>query len=317
VLRFRKVARRVAVAIVMLNLLCAAAAHLLTHATPRREASLMGAFVNIALPRRPSMEAPDPRWKTVHFAARDGTRLEAWYAPSTRRDGVVVLLHGYAGSRTQMVRAGRLFESLGYGILAPDFRGCGSSEGSATSIGFHEAQDVAGAVRAARRLSPGQPVFIYGASMGSAAALRAVAAEGVRPEALVLECPFSDLLRTVELRFQERHLPAFPLARMLVFWGGMEQRFDGFRHSPERYARRVEAPTLLMAAEGDPYVPIEDTRRIFAALAGPKDLWACEGTRHATCLSIDPGAWLARVGRFLAGNGGSEPVAPVRAADVF
>ena len=44
---------------------------------------------------------------------------------------------------------------------------------------------------------------------------------GVRADAVVLECPFDRLLTTVEHRFELMGVPAFPLARLLTFWGGV------------------------------------------------------------------------------------------------
>jgi hypothetical protein len=61
--------------------------------------------------------------------------------------------------------------------------------------------------------------------MGSAAILRAVALRGISPAALVLECPFDRLLSSVENRFAIMGLPPVPVARLLVFWGGIQHGF--------------------------------------------------------------------------------------------
>ena len=58
--------------------------------------------------------------------------------------------------------------------------------------------------------------------MGAVACLRAVHALGVQPDAMILECPFDRLLTTVRHRFDAVRVPSWPLAELLVFWGGQQ-----------------------------------------------------------------------------------------------
>src|SRR5262249_1798820 len=98
---------------------------------------------------------------------------------------------------------------LGYSTFLVDFRGSGGSGGNVTTIGVSEAEDVASAWEYARKLTPGQPVVLFGQSMGAAAVLRALSLRTAEPAAVVLECPFDRLLSTVENRFTSMGLPAF------------------------------------------------------------------------------------------------------------
>ena len=79
----------------------------------------------------------------------------------------------------------------------------------------------------------------------------------------------------------------------------MQHGFNPFRHNPAAYAKTVSAPALLMAADGDPYVTLSETRAIFANLGGPKVLSTCSASRHVVCLSADPPRWRLAVGDFL------------------
>jgi alpha-beta hydrolase superfamily lysophospholipase len=58
-------------------------------------------------------------------------------------------------------------------------------------------------------------------------------------------------------------LPTFPAAQLLVFWGGVQQGFNGFRHNPAEYARSVKCPVLMMHGEHDSRVTVEQARNIF------------------------------------------------------
>jgi alpha-beta hydrolase superfamily lysophospholipase len=230
----------------------------------------------------------------------DGLRLEAWHVPAPAARGTVLLLHGFADAKDSMLDPARELRALGWSSYLVDFRGSGGSEGTETTIGVHEGRDVAAAWRAARaRTAPGQPVVVYGASMGAAAALRAIAHERVSPGGLVLAAPFDRLLHTVENRFRLLGLPPFPAAHALVYWGGRQHGFDGFAHNPEDYAAAVRCPTLLLHGSADRRATLEEARRVYDRLGGEKRLHVFEGLGHESFLSRRPREWREQVGAFL------------------
>jgi alpha-beta hydrolase superfamily lysophospholipase len=136
--------------------------------------------------------------------------------------------------------------------------------------------------------------------MGAAAALRAVAHEGVAPDGLILSAPFDRLLHTVAHRFDLLGMPAFPVAHILVFWGGWQHGFDGFAHNPVDYAAAVHCPALLLHGSRDTRATPEEARRVFDRLAGPKTFHLFEGVGHESFLSRRPAEWRAEVSSFLA-----------------
>jgi alpha-beta hydrolase superfamily lysophospholipase len=261
---------------------------------------LRGAVLPHPRHRRTPADLPLPyerRWATTS----DGLRLESWHVHAPEARGTVLLLHGYAAAMDSMLDPARELRALGWSSCLVDFRGSGGSAGSRTTLGVEEARDVAAGWRAARAsTAPGRPVVVYGASMGAAAALRAVAHEGVRPDGLILAAPFDRLLHTVANRFQSLGVPAFPAAHLLVFWGGLQHGFDGFAHNPEDYAAAVRCPTLVLHGSADERATAAEARRLFARLAGPKDFHLFEGLGHESFLSRRPVEWRATVASFLA-----------------
>ena len=233
------------------------------------------------------------------FPGAHGLPIEAWYVPRAKSRGVIVLFHGHADSKDSQLKAAATFHEMGYGSLLVDFYGSGGSGGSDTSIGFHEATDVTGAYQYARELPGRPPIVLYGGSMGAAAILKAVADQHLAPEAIVLEMPFDSLLKTVRQRFWSMGLPAFPSAELLVFWGGWQQDFNGFRYNPSDAAHGVTSPTLLMNGDQDPWVTIEEAERIFLNLQGPKQLKVFHGLKHQSFLNARPREWKASVSEFL------------------
>jgi len=147
---------------------------------------------------------------------------------------------------------------------------------------------------------PHERIILYGRSMGGAAALRAVAELGVRPDAMILESVFDSLTSTVGNRFAAMGLPRFPLAELLVFWGGVQNGYNAFGLNPAEYAAHVHCPALLFQGGRDLRVSDEQARNIFDHLAGPKRLELFPASSHCTFLADDPVRWTKAVRAILA-----------------
>lgn len=233
------------------------------------------------------------------FKGTQGVPLEAWLIPHVDARGTVILFHGHAASKDSQLREASVFHGMGFNAFLVDFYGSGGSGGNETSIGFYEAEDVARSFDYAVNLPGAGPVVLYGASMGAAAVIKGVADENLRPAALILECPFDSLIGTVRHRFTAMGIPSFPLADLLVFWGGMLEGFNGFGYRPADSASRIDRPTLLMGGENDEYVRPEEARAIFEGLRGPKTLRFFGGVGHDSCLRKRPDEWRSAVSEFL------------------
>jgi hypothetical protein len=219
--------------------------------------------------------------RTVSFMTRDGLELAAWDIPAIAPRGVVIVFHGYAGSRWGLMSEARVLHDLGWRTLLVDFRGCGDSDGFATTLGWDEARDVAAATSWARHEWPEAALVLYGKSMGAVAVMRAVATEGVRPDGIILECPFDKLVTMIGRYYQVINLPAFPLAQLSLVWGGVQHGFNPFRHNPVTYAAAVTCPALLLNGNNDPWVKPDETRRVAAAMRGPTECHIFKDGGHA------------------------------------
>jgi alpha-beta hydrolase superfamily lysophospholipase len=277
------------------------------HRTPPPELLSVGQKIEVLIagvevPRPENRRTPRDlglEYERHVFTGGRGVPLEAWLVPRIDARGTVILFHGHAASKDSQLREASVFHDLGLNALLVDFHGSGGSGGNETSIGFHEALDVARAFEYAQRLPLPGPIVLYGASMGAAAVLKAVADHELRPSGLILESPFVSLIVTVRHRFAGLGIPPFPLADLLVFWGGFQSGFNALEYRPAASASRIDLPTLLMSGGSDPWVRPDETRAIFDALKGPKTLELFAGVGHVPCLRERPEEWKDAVGRFL------------------
>jgi uncharacterized protein len=276
------------------------------HRTPKPEAlspveKVRAILAGVTVPRPDNSHTPadvgmEYEVRTIEMEA---SYLEGWFVPRAEARGLMLMFPGYAESKESLLPAASTLHSMGYNLLLVDFRGAGGSSGEETTLGVEEARDVARSVGYARVQWPGQPILLYGVSMGAVAVMRAIAVEGVQVEAAILESPFNRLLSTVRNRFHSMGLPDTPGSELVVFWGSVQQGFNGFEHNPEEYAASIQCPTLVLHGKDDPRVTTDEVRSIYARLPGTKQLAVLEGATHESLAVYAPGRWKLRVERFL------------------
>ncbi|HEV8003900.1 MAG TPA: alpha/beta fold hydrolase [Planctomycetaceae bacterium] len=238
-------------------------------------------------------------FETLRFGGESRSELEGWFIPHAKPKGVVLFAHGYAACKSSLLKEASAVHALGYSVFLFDCHGSGGSEGRVTSIGVREADDVADAFAFAQERFGTSPIVLFGQSMGSAAILRAIAIQGIEPAGVIVECPFDRLLSTAENRFRAMKLPAFPAARLLIFWGGLQLGFNGFQHNPVDYATQVQCPVLFLQGAKDPRVTLEQAQAVFDNLAGRKTFVVFPSAGHESLLTADSELWTKSVGHFL------------------
>jgi dipeptidyl aminopeptidase/acylaminoacyl peptidase len=256
--------------------------------------------VNIPRPRSLSTPAKYKLdFQLQRFASPTGSTLEAWYVPGKEALPIVLLFHGYAASKSSLLTTARVFHELGYGALLVDFYGSAGSSGSGTTIGVKEADDVAATFDYARRTWKDRKIVLYGISMGGAALLRAVAVNGVKPDAAIVEATFDTLLNTGKNRFRSMGLSGWPFAELLLFWGSVQSGFNFFSHNPVDYARSVNCPTLILHGEKDERVTLDEARTIASVMGINARFVAFSGVPHMRIVDARPEQWRREVEKFL------------------
>lgn len=259
-------------------------------------------FTGVTIPRPENRQTPENlglEFETYRFAGAKGLELEAWRIPQETARAVIVLFHGYASAKDSQLETAATLSQMGYECWLVDFHGSGGSAGDTTSIGWDEGTDVAASFQFVKGKAAGRKVILLGSSLGAAAILKAVAHDRVQPDGLILECPFNSLLETTRNRFRAMKLPAFPLAQLLVFWGGRQFEFDGFTHNPKEYARAVDCPTLLMNGDRDPRVTLADIKEVRMNLPGNAHFHIFRETGHESYLAKHPDEWRELVQEWL------------------
>jgi alpha-beta hydrolase superfamily lysophospholipase len=252
----------------------------------------------IDYPRPINEESPSRSFEVITLQSNKS--IECWSIKADSAMGTVILFHGYGGKKSAMLDKADAFLAMGYNIFLVDFMGSGGSEGDQTTIGFYEAEQVKTAFDFVNSKSQ-LPVYLFGTSMGAVAILKAINDYAIMPNAIILECPFGTMYETICARFRMLGVPTFPMAGLLGFWGGVENNFWAFGHNPDRYAKSVTCPTLLLYGEHDEKVSRKEIDEIFLNLPGEKYLKTYPTAGHENYLNKYHEEWVKDVHDFLSG----------------
>lgn len=310
-IRRRKLFGFLILAIIALNIIAFFHAYKFTHfsadkklRSDPKELTFFGKLETFAFgvdnPRPYNTNKPSRPFETFVIPHGNDT-IECWQVPVDESKGTVLIFHGYAGNKSQMVKESNQFNELGFATILVDFVGSGGSTGNRTTIGFYEADQVKKVFDFLKK--DGQErIIMFGTSMGAVAIMKSIHDYNLEPESIILECPFGDMLETVQARFRIMKVPVFPMSYLLTFWGGFQNHFNAFSHNPSDYAKNIKVRTLLLYGMKDDRVSLEETELIFKNLAGPKELKLYPGAGHESILMKYQNEWIEAVVAFVDGG---------------
>jgi alpha-beta hydrolase superfamily lysophospholipase len=236
------------------------------------------------------MDAFPESYRDISFRTEDGLLLRGWYAPG-RNGAAVIIVHGFARDRSELLPESHWLFEQGYGVLLFDTRAQGQSAGTYIGFGYSEALDVRAAVEFIRAQSPAARIGVLGYSMGAVAAIQAAAVDP-RIEAIIAVSPFATLRDTVDRRLGFARL-LLPLA---AWWG---ERLTGIKLDDVRPVDSIGAlaprAILIMHAEEDGFVARDSGARLYQAAGEPKMLWSVPGVAHVDFRQAMPEEYRRRV----------------------
>ena len=253
----------------------------------------------VSNPRPENLILPTQPYETIKL--NSNKQIECWLIKADSSKGTVILFHGYGGCKSSMLDKASVFLHLGYSTMLVDFMGSGGSEGNQTTLGFYEAEEVKTCVDYLSGKGEKNSI-LFGTSMGAVAIMKAERDYNLNVRSIILECPFGRMLQTVQARFTLMGVPSFPMANLLVFWGGFQNKFDAFAHNPTKYAKRIKCPTLLMYGGQDHKVSLGEIKKIYKKLKGKKELKIYQNAGHDDYLNNYQAEWTADIKSFLERN---------------
>lgn len=186
--------------------------------------------------------------------------------------GTVVLLHGRGGIKEDMLTVAQRFVAADFRCVVYDARAHGESGGAFCTFGQRETGDLSSVLDHVEGLlrSRGEttgPFAGFGISLGAAVLLQAMPREP-RIAAAVAAAPFAGLEEEVlhAIGNATSHRVPKTWRRLVLDTAAWRGGFVPSEIMPERSAAAITQPVLITHGALDKVIPVEQGRRIFAAL---------------------------------------------------
>jgi len=254
-------------------------------------------FMGVRIPKPKNESTPRVKYETIILKSQED--LEAWYIEVPNNKGKIIMFHGYSSSKSGLLAYSEAFNNKGYSTLLVDFMGSGGSTGNLTTIGLQESHDVKSAYEFVKKQYPDDQIILFGCSMGAVSIMKSLLDFKIKPEKIILECPFGRFKNTTKNRFDVMNLPAFPFTDLLLIHGGIQLDFNLYNHNPTEYAKKIKVPTLLLFGEKDERVSKASIEEIYKNLQGEKTLGILANSEHEVYLNDDRTKWNEFVDGFL------------------
>lgn len=241
----------------------------------------------------------DAAYEDVTISGGDGVALAGWYMPpqDSANGAVIIVLHGYGGSRNQMWQHAALLTEGGYGVLMYDLRAHGESGGDHRAMGWPDVADVNAAVEWLKQRSEVEWIGIVGFSVGGQIAIRA-AAENDSLRAVVGDgtgiATWKDVRESSGGIKGAFFTVTYALSdRLMALVTG-----EDVPTAVIDVIHRLEGRPLLLIAGGAEEYEEPTARAYYAAARDPKDIWVIDGAKHGGTWKANPQEYADRVREF-------------------
>lgn len=213
----------------------------------------------------------DLKFEDMMFPSGDGTMLSGRLIFSKdNKKGSILVIHGNAANLTLHERVMYFLAKAGFDIFLFDYRGYGKSDGRVSRSGT--IRDAEAALEFLVSRNNGEPVGVFGQSIGAAIALRIVPGrEGV--EALVAQSGFTSYRSIAEVHLRKLFLMPFLSIPFSFLIAPGEDPID--------VLHQISVPTLVVHGSEEEIVPLAMSEEIYRKLPGEgKEFLIIKGARH-------------------------------------
>ncbi|MEO0770986.1 MAG: alpha/beta hydrolase [Cyanobacteria bacterium J06649_4] len=231
-------------------------------------------------------------YEDIWIPINDGAEcLHAWWLPNPGHSSIVssknatmLFCHGNYGNISYNTERIRFYHSLGFSVLAFDYRGYGQSTPTTPSEEktYADAEAAWQYLTTTRELSPHQ-ITICGHSMGGAVAID-LAAQHPTAAKLIVESSFTTMKDAIDAK---KIYGLFPIEQLL------SHPFDSLSK-----VKTLQVPVLYVHGDQDFDVPAEFSKRLYGFTPCQKQIWIASGADHNNISNLQGDSYAAAIAAF-------------------
>lgn len=242
--------------------------------------------------------------KDVYIKSFDALKLHATHFPGPGKK-IVICFHGYTSQgMSDYIGLSGYYLKHGFGMLLPDARAHGQSEGEYVGFGCLDRWDAMGWIKwVIKEYGEDVEILLHGTSMGGATVLMASGLDlPPQVKGIISDCGFTSakevfthVLRTMY------HLPAFPMIQISDRVNRKKAGYGLDECNSAREVQKAKVPILLIHGDKDLFVPCPMCEEIYENCASPVKKLIVEGASHAESYYKDTEAYEKALDDFIGG----------------
>ncbi len=201
---------------------------------------------------------------------------------NTTNKGTIIVFHGNAGTATDRTYYLSALEKQGYRVILAEYPGYAARKGSPS-----EQTLIADGIQTAQQALNdfGEPVFLWGESLGSGVACGVVQSRQIPVKGIILVTPFNNMADVAQ------HHYWFFLAKWLI-----RDKFDNIKN-----LQNYSGNTAVLLAEQDEVIPTKHSLKLYESVHRRKKLWTFKAGHNT--LPLNPELpWWQEVMQFVNGQ---------------
>lgn len=225
----------------------------------------------------------------VYQTAFDGLKLHAAFFPAIKEDvsakpRVVICFHGYTSQGlADFTGLTDYYFRKGFGMLHPDARAHGKSEGKYIGFGCLDRKDACMWIQwIIERYAGEVDIYLHGISMGGATVL--MASGSVLPpqvKGIISDCGFTSPKEVfTHVLHTMYHLPTFPVIPAASL---LNKKLAGYGMddcNAKREVAKATIPILFIHGSKDTFVPVSMCHELYDSCGAKKKIMIVEGAAH-------------------------------------
>ncbi|HUT86236.1 MAG TPA: alpha/beta fold hydrolase [Elusimicrobiales bacterium] len=229
-------------------------------------------------------------YERVTFYTQDDVMIKGWFIPAEQETSkTIVLLHGWGGNKANVLSNTHFLHKLGFNLFYFDFRGCGESSGSVSTIGYLETRDFKAALKFLKtyKNEKSKEIGVYSISMGASVGVyESVTNKDIK--CIVAEAAFESYESAIaRWAWVKRKIPYYPCVPLTLLFVRLKLKADPEAYSPIYHIDKLSPkPIFFIHGSHDDLVPPIDAKKLFKKAKEPKTWWLVPGANHDKCAQV-------------------------------
>ncbi|MGD9580879.1 MAG: alpha/beta hydrolase [Vampirovibrionia bacterium] len=225
------------------------------------------------------------KYDDISVVTEDKIDLKGWYIPSVDHKSTVLVCHGVAANRSDVMQVTLLFNSNGYDVYTFDFRGHGETKKGKVTYGYDERKDIKAIVDYLKSKNIDK-IGVYGLSMGASIVMLSLP-ENPELKVAVIDSGFVSVEKIAKYRIGM----VFPepikslLFNITNFYAKVFYGVSLYDITPIKAVEKVHIPILFVIGDVDSNITPDNGRMLFDKANDPKELLVIEGANHTQTIN--------------------------------